>query len=118
VLVFRSGSLTPSNLTPRPDKDTVGPMRGLSFYDDAAKVPGKGKLNVRVIDTDKLAPPLGVVRHGGGHVSIVPLAQDRTIDDAALERWAAARGTDETHELTQRVLDAVVDSRVLEKEEP
>ena len=98
-LVYRGGSRTPSNMTPRPGVDNTG----LSVFDNAAAAaPNGGK--VQVIDTSRLrcavacpdAPP-------AGHISIQPAElQDLT-------GWAATRGTDEVHALTQDILDAIVD---------
>jgi hypothetical protein len=96
--VYRGGSGTPSNLTPRPGVDTTG----LSTFDnlEAATQPG-GK--AQIIDTTRLktlvatpdAPP-------PGHVSLHPPNLDEVTD------WAATRGTDEVHPYTQEVMDAVV----------
>jgi len=112
VLVFRSGSLTPAAMTPRP-KDTDG----LSCYEDEALVPGTGKINVRVIDTERLPKALGCFHDGAGHVSIAPRDENGALDAEALKQWAAARNASEPHEFTRGVLDAIVGNRVLEKEE-
>jgi len=97
-LVYRGGSATADNLTPRPILDPTG----LSTFDnlEAATLPG-GK--AQIIDTSKLrslsavpdAPP-------PGHVSITPE------DDALIAKWAATRGTGQIHPLTQELLDAIV----------
>jgi len=97
-LVYRGGSGTPSNLTPRPGVDTSG----LSTFDnlEAATPPG-GK--AQIIDVSKLnqlsalpdAPP-------PGHVSITPG------DQALIDEWAATRGTDTVHSLTQELMDAII----------
>jgi RHS repeat-associated protein len=99
-LVYRGGSATLNNLTPRPGIDTTG----LSTYDtlEAATPPG-GK--AQVIDTSKLkslmanpdSPP-------PGHVSITPGTPEGVAD------WAASRGTGQAHPYTQEVQNAIVDT--------
>jgi hypothetical protein len=106
-------------MTPRPDTDTQGNERGLSAFESAELVPGAPgeKVKVQVIETDNLAAPLGVVRHGEGHVSIVPMTDAKAIDDGALTAWAAAREAEEPSDLTKNVLAAVVaQEKVLKKE--
>lgn len=100
-------------MTPRPDRDTQGEQRGLSCFDSAKTFAAGTKL--RVIDSEKLLPPLGVNAHADGHVSIVPKLRDESIDDAELKAWADTRGNDPPHAFTQNVLDAVI--HVLEKKE-
>jgi hypothetical protein len=78
-------------------------------------VPGAGLVKVVVVDADKLSFPLGIEDHGDGHVSVVPRRADGSIDDEALDQWAASRGGGAPHPLTQKVLEAVV--RVLERGE-
>ncbi|MDB6066116.1 MAG: repeat protein [Pedosphaera sp.] len=97
-IVFRGGSATADNLTPRPGKDPTG----LSTFEsiEAATPPG-GK--AQIIDTSKLgslkpvpdAPP-------PGHVSITPK------NPALLEPWTATRGTGQIHPLTQELIDAII----------
>ena len=104
-LVYRGGSATPDNLTPRPGEDTLG----LSTFDNlnAAVQPG-GK--AQVIDLNKLAQPLVGVPDAPppGHVSIRP-GEVATPDVLSVIReWAAARGTGTTHPLTQAIIDAIV----------
>jgi RHS repeat-associated protein len=99
-VVYRGGSRTPANLTPRPGIDTTG----LSTFDslEAATKPG-GK--AQVIDVSKLQPPLRAIQDLSppGHVSITPS------DAALIEEWAATRGTDAIHPLTQNVINAIID---------
>ncbi len=99
-LVYRGGSATPANMTPRPDLD----LDGLSTFDslEAAVRPG-GK--AQVIDTTKLrslcatcTPP------PPGHVSI------SAGDAAANASWAATRGSESIHPATKEVMDAIVDT--------
>ncbi len=97
--VYRGGSATDANLTPRPGVDDSG----LSTYDTiegATRNPGD---KAQVIDTTRLhsleahpdAPP-------PGHVSIRPP------DTSEIPDWAATRGTDEVHPYTQEIRDAIV----------
>lgn len=104
-LVYRGGSRTPDNMTPRPGIDGTG----LSMFDNPqAAAPKGGK--VQVIDTSKLkctvacpdAPP-------PGHVSIRPG------DPAGIPGWAGTRGTGEVHPYTQDILGAIVDELRLPK---
>ena len=105
TLVYRSGSRTFDNLTPRPGKDPAG----LSTYDTpAGAAPGGGK--VQVIDTTKLKctvacpdpPP-------AGHVSIAPR------DGGSIAEWAATRGTGRISPYTQDIMDALIDELRLPK---
>lgn len=97
--LYRGGSRTPTNMTPRPGIDNTG----LSTFDNAAAAaPHGGK--VQVIDTSKLkctlaCPDVSPPRH----VSIQPYS----IDD--ISGWAGTRGTSVVHPYTQDVLDAIVD---------
>ncbi len=98
-VVYRGGSDTPANLTPRPGIDTTG----LSTWDtlEAAVEPG-GK--AQVIDVSKLQPPLAAIPDAPppGHVSITPS------DPELIAQWAATRGTETVHPLTQIVKDAII----------
>jgi RHS repeat-associated protein len=98
--VFRGGSASLDNLTPRPVFDASG----LSTFDNlAAATPPGGK--AQVIDTTKLTslqaipdpPP-------DGHVSITPGTAEGVAD------WAASRGTGVAHPYTQEVQNAIVDT--------
>lgn len=97
-LVYRGGSGTADNMTPRPGIDHTG----LSTFDSpAAAAPKGGK--VQVIDTSKLkcvvacpdAPP-------PGHVSL------QSADLSEIPGWAATRGTGQVHTYTQDIMDAIV----------
>jgi hypothetical protein len=112
VIVYIWGNLTSNNFTPRPGKDTVGgpgQEPGLSAWD--AIQPGR---KAQGIDTDKLRPPLKAIpddpTHGGtpGHFAIAPVDEKDVVDASQLEAWAMSRGTGQTHEFTQVLLDAVV----------
>jgi hypothetical protein len=98
-LVYRGGSRSADNLTPRPGIDSTGRS---TFDTPGAAAPKGGK--VQVIDTSKLkctiacpdAPP-------PGHVSIRPL------DPADIPGWAGTRGTGDISPYTQDIWDAIVD---------
>ena len=105
LYVYRGGSDTATNLTPRPGKDT----EGLSTFDTPeAAAPNGGK--VQVIDTSRLncltacpdvAPP--------GHVTITPGSLEEVAE------WAATRETDVVHEYTQELIGAIVEEIRLPK---
>jgi len=96
-IVYRGGSNTTKNLTPRPILDP----NGLSTYDslEAAVAPGE---KAQLIDTRKLTTLKAIADSPPGHVSITPGST------AAVEVWAATRGTVTVHEWTQEVIDAIV----------
>lgn len=95
--VFRGGSATPDNLTPRPGMDT----NGLSAFDnlESATPPG-GK--AQVIDVGKLSTLSAVPDSPHGHVSITPG------NSALVKEWAATRGTGKVHPYTKEIMDAIV----------
>jgi hypothetical protein len=116
VIVYIWGNLTADNFTPRAGKDTIGApgqQAGLSAW---VTVPSGKK--AQGIDTDKLRPPLRAIPDnpslGGahGHFSIAPINEKGEVDVVRLEAWATSRGTGQTHELTQVLLDAVVEPNV------
>ncbi len=94
--LYRSASGSADSLTPRPGKDDV-PGGGLSFFDSKENPrvkPGKvveidpkqlSSLQVRMDDD----PP--------GHVTVYPKSY------AALQEWAATRGTGWVHQLTLEI---------------
>ena len=113
MIVYIWGNLTADNFTPRPGKDTIGrpgQKAGLSASD--AIPPGK---KAQGIDIDKLKPPLKAIpddmNQGGtaGHFAIAPVDKMGEVDVKKLEAWALSRGTGQTHQLTQILLDAVVE---------
>lgn len=123
-IVFRGGSATNRQLTPRPRKsndqpgDMVAPegqRPGLSVND--ALNPGtKGQR----IDVTLLQPPLQYFPDEPGptckpgHGVITPVTETGEVDQAVLEEWASCRETqeDQPHRLTQLVLDAIVERDV------
>jgi hypothetical protein len=116
VIVYIWGNLTADNFTPRPGKDTVagpGQQPGLS----ASEIIPPGK-KAQGIESERLKPPLRAIpddiAQGGtaGHYSIAPIDENGHVDPKKLEEWASARGSGETHDLTQIVLDAVVEPNV------
>ena len=96
--VYRMGSGTNSNMTPRPGKDTSS---GLST---SLEKPTSGKY--QTIDISKLeGTGLEAVNDHGSHVSIRP-ADDP--DFKKLNEWADTRGTENTHKYTEALQDAKV----------
>ena len=96
--LFRGGSRSATNFTPRPDVDVTG-LSAFDSLDNRLFGPGKP---VQVIQTN-LLKDLQAVRDGpGGHYSIRP------DDDAILAEWAASRGNDTVHPLTHEVLETIV----------
>jgi len=96
--VYRMGSGTDNNLTPRPIKDTTS---GLSTSLDK---PTKGKY--QTIDVGKLeGTGLEAVNDHGKHVSIKPKDDP---DFKKLEEWASTRGTDTQHKYTKTMQGAKV----------
>ncbi|MDX5405751.1 MAG: hypothetical protein LPK11_01750 [Chromatiaceae bacterium] len=92
-LVYRGGSGTPTNLTPRA-KDTTG------LSGNVNPMPGKNQ----VIDTSKLDKLCAVCDNAKtGHVSIKPK------DMSQMQGWIDSRGSGTAHPLTQELMDAVVD---------
>jgi hypothetical protein len=104
TIVYRGGSRTPKNLTPRPGIDTTG----LSTFNtlEAATGPG-GK--AQVIDTSLLKPPLQAFPDSPpGHVSIRPTDSALTVNPTLIDEWAATRDTGTVHPFTQNVTEAIV----------
>ena len=113
MIVYIWGNLTSDNFTPRPGKDTIGcpgQSAGLSASD---AIPSGRK--AQGIDIDKLKPPLTAIpddtKQGGtpGHFAIAPVDATGDVDVTQLEGWAMSRGTGQTHEFTQILLDAVAE---------
>lgn len=87
--VYRGGSTTDKNLTPRV-QDTTGPKKGLSTFENSGAIKNYDK--AQIIETDNLGAGLEAVRNGTGpqdsHVSIVP---SNDVGDAKLVNWAAQK---------------------------
>lgn len=104
AVVYRGGSRTPANLTPRPGVDTAG----LSTFErlEQATPPG-GK--AQVIDLSRLQEPLVGVPDTPpqGHVSIRPGSNLTLEVMQSIEQWAATRGTGDIHPFTRAIVDAI-----------
>jgi hypothetical protein len=88
-----------SNLTPRPGND----IDGLSTFTTPEKAaPPGGK--AQKIDTSKLENVSVGETAPDGHVSLSAGTTEATAE------WAATRGTDTTHPLTQEVKGAIVET--------
>jgi len=87
--VYRRGSATDNNLTPRP-QDT----RGLST--NIKPPPGKSQL----VDTTKLEK-LEAVQDGADHASVRPR------DPKRMQEWIDSRSSDSTHEFTKELRDSI-----------
>ena len=113
MTVYIWGNLTSDNFTPRPGKDTIGrPGQKAGLSASGAIPPGR---KAQAVDTDKLKAPLTAIpddtTQGGtsGHFAIAPVDANGEVDVQQLESWAASRGTGRVHELTQLLLDVVVE---------
>jgi hypothetical protein len=113
-MVYRKGSASPDNCTPRLGKDTAGApgqAPGLSTFETVELKAGE---RAQIIDLGQLNAPLRGIpddpRLGGieGHVSIVPVDGTGNIDSRGLQDWAVSRGTGSIHPFTQIVRDAIV----------
>ena len=116
MIVYRLGSKTDRNLTPRPGKDTVsagGKRPGLSV----ATVHPQGGVKAQKIDTDKLVEPLRFFPDDTGegatadHGTIAPADESGSVDMDTLIEWASSRSTAQ-HRLTRTVLEAIVEADV------
>jgi hypothetical protein len=113
-IVYRAGSASPDNCTPRPGKDTAGePGRapGLSTFETLNLELGE---KAQMIDLGQIGTPVRGIPDdpclGGrqGHVSIVPVDGSGNVDYPSLQDWAAARGTGSIHPFTQMVRNAII----------
>lgn len=123
-IVFRGGSRTNSNLTPRPDSDTratAGLFPGLSVEDALEDALDGGNKKAQKLDLARLRLPLVYFPddpsvEGGrrGHGVITPVNSQGQVDLVVLEEWASQRTSqrDVPHQLTQLVLDAIIESDV------
>ena len=98
-IIYRNATGSPSSLTPRPGIDDV-PGGGLSFFNNIDKLnPGK----YVAIDASKLQKLTAVFDNNPpGHVTVTP----STLSE--LQAWAATRGTEVIHQLTQELINLVV----------
>jgi hypothetical protein len=107
-LVYRWGKRRIQDFTPRPkvveEPNDPNRLPGLSTSDKVKA----GKVN-QVIDLALLKAPLQAFADAPHHVSIVPVDETGVIDKAKLAEWASYRDAGECHELTQILLDAIVD---------
>jgi hypothetical protein len=102
--VYRGGTATDSNLTPRLSRDISGPKRGLSTYLDSKNAFGNAN-KAQKIDISRLGSNLDAVLNDyDGHVSIRP---SNDPNNTKLTEWASQRGT--ANENTNSVKDSVVD---------
>ena len=107
--VYRGGSNTKKNLTPR-EGDTSGPKKGLSTFSNINELSKFDK--VQEIETDRLNPKLIAVRNGtkegDSHVSILPY-DDK--NDEKLIEWSKTRDDDAVeHDFTKTVRKAIVNT--------
>jgi hypothetical protein len=114
--IYRAGSKTSVNLTPRSGKDTAAPpgqKPGLSVSE--APPPG---VKAQKIDPALLVAGLAYipddVDKGGvsGHGVITPVKPDGEVDQPLLEEWAASRTSSTIHRLTRAVLDSIIEHDV------
>jgi hypothetical protein len=88
--IFRKGSATDANLTPRP-VDTGG------LSTTVKPPPGKSQ----VIDPARLKQ-LEAVQDGADHASVRP------VDSSRMQEWIDSRGSATPHDFTQELRDAII----------
>jgi hypothetical protein len=103
--VYRGGSRTPDNLTPRPNIDTQG-LSTFETLEQAVRPGGKAQ----VIDLSRLQAPLVGVSDAPpfGHISIRPGAELTPKVVQAIAEWTLSRGTGIIHPYTHVLLHAIV----------
>ena len=109
--MYRFGSRTNNNLTPRPGKDTAGAPGcpgGLSV-EESLNPDGK----CQVIETSLLPSVLQYLSDvpstgRAGHGVIAPVRPDGGLDMDALVAWADSRGQEQNHPFTIALLDAII----------
>jgi len=103
--VYRGGSATDQNLTPRNPQDVIGEKRGLSTFSNPAQVEKNGFKKAQEIDAGRLGDELDAIPNGSGpndsHVSIRP------DDDVKLLDWANSRAAG-GHPYTKAVRGAIL----------
>jgi RHS repeat-associated protein len=94
-IIYRNASGTPASLTPRPGVDDI-PGGGLSFWNSVDKL-NSGKYIS--IDASKLENLIAILDEDlPGHIIVIPSTF------AELQEWAATRGTETVHALTQELI--------------
>ena len=106
MLVYRGGTQTDNNLTPKAKDAATG-----FSVNESANVTGK----CQCIDTDRLPSSLqyrpddpGDPAFVPGHGVIVPVDTTGEVDRAALSAWVASHDSGTAHELTVAVRGAVI----------
>lgn len=112
--VYRNGSRREKDMTPRPGDDVSPNVQeaGLSTWRnlEAGIKPGGKRQKIDLAKLDPLL--LGCFEDEHGHVSIVPVDADGTMDMMKLREWAATFGSDAAHPLTNMVMEAIVERNV------
>lgn len=110
--IYRGGSATDQNLTPRSPQDLSGDKRGLSTFANPAHVQRNGFAKAQEIDPARLGDELSAIANGRGdndsHVSVRPAS------DELLREWADTRAKG-GHRLTMDVKRAIRREVRLEK---
>ena len=95
--LFRSGSASESNMTPRPVDTT-----GLSTFDSVNHPFFRPGDRIQMIETDRFKTLTAFQEGQPGHWSISPP------DRADIAGWASTRGSAEVHPLTRELIDSVL----------
>ncbi|MBW4599430.1 MAG: hypothetical protein KME29_07405 [Calothrix sp. FI2-JRJ7] len=107
--VYRSGSDTDANLTPKA-KDLTGNKRGLSTFSDPHKAPIR-ITKAKIIETDNLKE-LKAVANGSGdndsHVSIRPESNDKLLEWSQSQHDTPEGKEKYKHPFTEEVQEAIV----------
>jgi hypothetical protein len=116
-IVYRGGSDSDDNLTPRPGQDErglPGQSPGLSVF-AAIELAVEPEGKAQKIDVDQLEEPLRAFPddpelEGGivDHLSIAPATLDGQVDPVLLGEWAASRNTGQVHWLTTSLRNTIV----------
>jgi len=113
--VYRGGSATDQNLTPRAPQDLTGDKRGLSTFSSPEQVEKNGFKKAQEIDVGRLGDELDAIPNGSGpndsHVSIRP------DNDVKLLDWANSRAFG-GHTYTAAVRRAILRETKLPIEQP
>lgn len=116
--LYRAGSATAKNLSPRSGIDTAdlpGRPPGLSFFSTPqAALGAKGAGKVQVLETSDLPADLRLSAddptEGGtaGHFTLAPVDGSGLVDKARLEEWASRRDGVDVDPLVEAVRSAIV----------